>query len=165
MSNSTFCIFSDWCPWGMKRSGPKIFFSFSKPRCFFSSHRVEIRWKREKVKGAKRRDIFFRKLCFDGRRRRRRRRLSLSYSADIDIDRQPEWNSLECPTTMSSTEAKLEHGTSKKSKLRRIWPKGECVIVRLWWSSGKRPRLLLRRPEFESCWLLNLCEKTKINEK
>ena len=43
----------------MTRSGLKIFFSFSKPRCFFSSHRVEIRWKREKVKGAKRRDFFF----------------------------------------------------------------------------------------------------------
>ena len=31
-----------------------------------------------------------------------------------------------------------------------------------WWSSGQRPRLLLQRSEFESCWLLNLYEKTKM---
>ena len=34
-----------------------------------------------------------------------------------------------------------------------------------WWSSGQRPCLLLQRSEFESCWLLNLCEKTNIIEK
>ena len=34
-----------------------------------------------------------------------------------------------------------------------------------WWSNGQRPRPLLQRSEFESCWLLNLHEKTKINER
>ena len=44
------------------------------------------------------------------------------------------------------------------------------VIGPWWWSSGQRSRLMLRRSEFESRWLLNfsvivLYEKTKINEK
>ena len=34
-----------------------------------------------------------------------------------------------------------------------------------WWSSGQRPCLLLRRSKFESCKLLNLYKKAKINDK
>ena len=42
-------------------------------------------------------------------------------------------------------------------KYQTFWP---------WrWSSGQGPRLLLRWSEFESCWLLNLYEKTKRKEK
>ena len=34
-----------------------------------------------------------------------------------------------------------------------------------WWFGGQSPRFLLSRSEFKSCWLLNLYEKMKINEK
>ena len=45
------------------------------------------------------------------------------------------------------------------------------IKIPLWWSSGQRARLLLRRSEFESCYdlqffLENLClKRTKINKK
>ena len=48
-------------------------------------------------------------------------------------------------------------GSAAKVNSILLWP---------WWRSrGQPPRFLLRQSKIESCWLLNLCEKTKINEK
>ena len=61
------------------------------------------------------------------------------------------------PRTTPGFKSQVHPGISSRLTKAQWWP--------WWWSSGQRPRLILRRSEFESCWLLNLYKETKINEK
>ena len=47
----------------------------------------------------------------------------------------------------------------------RLWVNAKQYLGSFLWSGGQHPRLPLRQSEFEVCWLLNLYNKTKINEK
>ena len=63
----------------------------------------------------------------------------------------------------NSSKVKLIDWNSSKKEIKKLSKKNHLskTSPNLGIGGGQRPHLLVRRDEFESCWLLKLYEKTK----